>query len=311
MLLSPAQNYQRYYELWDSAQFFIQNAEINRAEILYDAAFNNYKGFPDDLYTAAGNIYSIDKKKALNYLVMSKKYGASNKMVFKEFKAKGHELSKSEKKIICRSHNEHTISKKSIRRLRKIIIKDQMVRLFKPSKINKCDSINGEKIKSYIRLEDTVFLNRFYLGESNHQLLQVLLVHLGWKNLADSNFYYLVNIVEKGLLQRDFLELMLEREAIFDGTLFSFQNGIINSKKMANFKFPNVNLFSSTLGSFHLYTIKLNRQVVVPHNPYVGASEINTFRKYLLMPPLDLYYFINKNSLTFLDVDEFDNKLKK
>ena len=229
-----AQNYVRYYELFDSAQFFMQNTEIKKAEILYDSIFNNYRGFPDDLYTAAGNIYSLNKKKALGYLVMSKKYGASNRAVFTEVKAKGYELSKSERKIISHAHKEFSTSKKSIRRLRKIIIKDQMVRLLKPSKINKCDSINGEIIRDYIRSGDTIFLNRFYLGETNHQLLQVLLVHLGWTNLGNGDFYYLVNLVQKGLLQRDFLELMLEREAIFDGTLFSFKNGVINSKKMSN-----------------------------------------------------------------------------
>ena len=302
-------NYRNYYALIDSAKYYtIAEKNYAYADSLYQIAFKNYDGFIDDISSSIINNYKIDSNLNYNYL----------ELIFKEGESLGNVkfiLDRKEiqyrKKIIRRckrkGKKKRKISKnrKVIHKLRRMLIREQFAR-FRHKNINKIDSLNSTKIKTLLSKDSTI-LSRYKLGTINTEFLQIMILHQGWRYWGAENFSFLINLVEKGFLNRSVLAHIIDRSSIYAGKYFSVENNKMTCRKNTEIKRSCKNYYYSSIGFIRLN--KNRTQTTIPFFPNSSITEINKTRFYILYSSLSLFKKTNPR-IIFPSTMEFCEILK-
>ena len=132
-------SYRKYYELIDSAEYFINVEENNyKADKLYSLLANEYLMFENDLTRAILNAEKIKSKNKDNFIDLYIQLGGSSKYLIYLFEKRNIYFNKPVLKKRFRQNYKPYKSRKSkrVKRiLRSLMIKDQFSRVFSEKNI--------------------------------------------------------------------------------------------------------------------------------------------------------------------------------
>lgn len=289
------QDYKRYYQLIDSATYFKSIDDNLKADDFYTSALIAYRGFSNDHLTAILNNYYISNK--LNFEMIKNAF--QDGLNYRDLKF---QLSKQNifipERNLKKLYRKNRIKKKrSLHPIYFALIADQIPRSRKNGDISEVDRRTGIKIKKWM-IEKPYLFNRFETGFIGSELIYILMIHAGWENL-ESVQDTIYNLTQKGLIHRNTLADIIERSALYRGSIFSIDS--INPKLI-----NNIDTESSLCGQ-HYSNISLNygkiydadRKVVLtpPIHPSLNEVEINTLRNYLFLTTIEFYYISNPKYL--------------
>ena len=166
------------------------------------------------------------------------------------------------------------------RKIRGMMTRDIIARRLLKKRMGSVDKKNSTKVDSIIK--DIATLKE--LDQLSLNLLSILIYHGGWKHFNKS-IDYIQELTVKRILPNDGLVEIIERESMYEGTMFKVKDG--NLRYYSNLSSPiceENSLFYSITGlRQYLFGDKF---VYVPINPSLTIEEVDDLREYLCLPPL-------------------------
>lgn len=284
-----SQDYTQYYQLIDSAEYYIGNQDLVKGDTYYQKGLNTFRGFPDDYDQAILNNYIVYNKLDLDLI----KAGFSNGLLFRDLKYSldmyNAPYSKRELKKIYRKNKLK--KKKGSLPVYFAMIRDQRSRSKKNGDIAKADAITAVKLKKWMIKKPHLF-NRFDTRLSGSEMIGVLMIHTGWKNLASVQDT-LYNLTKKGLIHRNVLGQIIERSALYGGYIFTLDP--VHHKIAWREGGQNVMCYGLSYSNIfqrygEIYDAEREAFLLPPIHPSFSEEEINKLRNHLFFSDVTLLY---------------------
>ncbi|RYM32370.1 hypothetical protein ERX46_13895 [Brumimicrobium glaciale] len=286
---SFAQDYTRYYQLIDSAKYFIANEDYVKGDYYYQEGLNSYSGFPNDYDKAILNNYVLHNK--LNFYLI--KSGFSNGLLYRDLKysLEQYNVPYSKRKLKKIYRKNKLKKKKSALPVHFAMIRDQRSRSKKNGDISKADSITGVKLKKWMVKKPHLF-NRFETNYYSSEMIGILMIHSGWKNL-ESVQDKIYSLTKKGLIHRDVFGSIIERSALYDGYIFTIDsvNQKIAARQNLESRLCNDTYYSNIfVGYGGLRDSERQATILPPIHHLFSEEEINKLRNHLFFSDVSLLY---------------------
>jgi|SRR5690554_4108110 len=285
---SFAQDYTRYYQLIDSAKYFIANEDYAKGDYYYQEGLNSYRGFPNDYNQAILNNYFVYNKIDSDLI----KTGFSNGLLFRDLK---YSLDKNNapysKRKLKKIYRKNKLKKKKgSLPVYFTLIRDQRTRSKKNDDMVKADSITGEKLKKWM-IEKAYLFNRFKTSFLGSEMIGVLMLHSGWENLKSlqDSIY---NLTKKGLIHRDVFGSIIERSALYGGYIFTIdsQDKISGRQGGENAMCNGLSYSNIFVGYGGIRNEERQGIILPPIHPSFSEESINKLRNHLFYSDVSLLF---------------------
>lgn len=288
LLFTQAQDYTKYYELIDSANFYKSVRDDAKVNEYYLRSMCSFRGFSEDYCSAILYNYIVNKK--FNDTLIEK--GFRDGLTYRDLKStltinKVHFYKKNLKRLYRKNKLKKTTS---CFKLYRLLLRDQFSRRIKRGNIQKADQLTGKKLIKLQRNKPELF-DRFQTGFLGSEILDILLMHSGWKNLREiQDSIHL--LTKTGLINRKTFANIIEREAFSEGIIFEMDSSksrilSIDNKKMllCDLFYPNI-----CFNYGRIYDKERKVTLLPPTHPYLTEEKINELRSYLFLSPISLLY---------------------
>ena len=283
-----SQDYTRYYELIDSANYFKSVRDDIKVDQYYVQSLSSYRGFPDDYSSAILYNYFVNKK--LSDTLIKKAF--NDGLTFRDFKStlNLNNIVFSEKQIKKLYRKNKLKITTSCIKLYRLLIRDQISRNTKRGNMQKTDSITGQKLIKLLRIKPELF-DRFKTGFLGSEILDILMIHSGWKNLniIQDSIY---ELTRKGFIKRETFANIIERDAFTEGTVFEIDSSntkiiAYDNKKLllCDFYYPNI-----CFNYGRVYDKERKKTILPPTHPYLTEDKLNSLRSHLFLSDINLLY---------------------
>lgn len=286
---SFAQDFTRYYQLIDSAKYFIANEDYAKGDYYYQEGLNSYRGFPDDYGKAILNNYVVHNK--LNFYLI--KTGFSNGLKSRDLRRslEQNNVPYSKRKIKKIYRKNKLKKQKGSFPVYYTLIRDQRSRSKKNGDMVEADSITGEKLKKWL-VEKPHLFNRFQTSFLGSEMIGILMIHSGWKNL-ESVQDSIYSLTKKGLIHRDVFGSIIERSALYNGYVFTIdsENQKVAARQGLETMLCNTAYYSNIfVGYGGMRDAERQAIIMPPIHPSFSEESINKLRNHLFYSDVSLLY---------------------